>query len=294
MTKNSHNHHRRVRAVLVIVLLLNWAVAAAKILYGLLTRCESMTADGFHSLADGASNIIGLIGIAIAGRPRDFNHPYGHKKYETFFSLGIAVLLFLICVNLVKEGIAHIIHPAMPQVDEKSFIVMVITMAVNIWVMRYEHKNGKTMQSDILVADAMHTRSDIMTSFSVIIALIGIKAGYPILDPIATLVISLFIAYAAFSITKEASKVLCDSVVMDTKNIADVVISVKGVKSCHKIRTRGRPDDIYIDLHVQVDSDLHIDKAHQISDEIEHAIKKSISGVSDVLVHMEPKDSKKK
>ena len=295
MAANSRNHHSRIRWVLIIVLVLNWAVAAAKMIYGMLTRCESMTADGFHSFSDGASNIVGLIGIAIAARPRDSDHPYGHKKYETFYSLGIAFLLFLVSFNLFKEAIGHIIHPVVPQVDARSFAVMIITLAVNIWVMRYEFRRGKALQSDILVADSMHTRADILTSFAVILALFGIRAGYPMVDPIATFIISLFITYAGITIVQEASRVLCDSaVIVDTSKISDIVFSVTGVKSCHKIRTRGRPDDICIDLHVQVDSSLHVDKAHDISYAIEQAIKKSISGVTDVLVHIEPKNSKKK
>ncbi len=105
-------HYSRIRRVLVLVLALNWAVALAKIIYGLLSRCESMTADGFHSLSDGTSNIVGLIGIHFACQPKDKDHPYGHKKYETLFSLGIAALLFFVCLNLLKEGVNRIFHPA--------------------------------------------------------------------------------------------------------------------------------------------------------------------------------------
>jgi cation diffusion facilitator family transporter len=106
-----------------------------------------------------------------------------------------------------------------------------------------------------------------------------------------TLFISLFIAHSAFDILKNSSKVLCDTaVIMDDKKIGDIVLSVKGVKNCHKIRTRGREDDIHIDLHVQVNPHMHIDEAHKISDAIEEALKKGIQGVTDVVVHMEPRE----
>jgi cation diffusion facilitator family transporter len=250
-----------------------------------------MTADGFHSLSDGASNIIGLTGIHFACLPKDKDHPYGHKKYETFFSLGIALLLFFVCLGLVHGSIERLFNPITPRIDARNFIVMIITMAINLWVMHYERKKGELLLSDILTSDAMHTKADILTSLSVIITLIVIKLGYPILDPIATIFIAVFIALAGYDITKHSSAVLCDTAaILDDKRIVDIVLGIKGVKTCHKIRSRGRPDDIHVDLHVQVNADMHIDNAHKISYAIEEAIKKSIPEVTDVIVHMEPKE----
>jgi len=283
-------HYRKIRRVLIIVLFLNWAVALAKILYGLLSRCASMTADGFHSLADGTSNIIGLIGIHFACQPTDKDHPYGHRKYETLFSLVIAALLFIVAFNLAKGGIKRINQPIIPQVDLRSFLIMAITVAVNLFVIYYETKKGKLLHSDILISDAMHTKADIFTSASVIITLIVIKLGYPLFDPIATIIISLFIAHAGYDIIKRSSAVLCDTAaILDVKKLVDIVLGIKGVKNCHKIRTRGRPDDIHVDLHVQVSSDMHMDEAHKISYTIEEEIKKGIPEITDVVVHMEPK-----
>lgn len=281
--------YRDIRRVLIKVLALNWLVALAKILYGLSTRSTSMAADGLHSLSDGTSNIIGLIGIRLAGQPTDSDHPYGHKKYETFFSLGIAVLLWFIAFNLFKQAILRIQHPITPKVNLTSFLVMLVTLVINVLVMRYEQKRGKALHSDILIADAKHTRADIFTSWTVIVALTAAKLNFPILDPLATLVISLFIAYTGYSIAKESSAVLCDSAaILDVKKIVDIVLKVPGVKTCHKIRTRGRPDDIYVDLHVQVSPDMPIGEAHRISYCIEESIKKDIPAVTDVVVHMEP------
>jgi cation diffusion facilitator family transporter len=293
MDASIQQHYGKIRRILIIVLILNWAVAAAKIIYGFITRCQSMTADGFHSLSDGTSNLIGLVGIHLACRPTDEDHPYGHKKYETLFSLIIAALLFVVAFNLAKEGFRRIHNPAMPVIDINSFVVMITTLSVNIYVMFYERKRGLTLKSDILISDAMHTRADILTSLSVIAALIFIKMGFPILDPIVTILISLFIAYAGFEIVRESSNILVDSAaILNVKRIEDIVLLVKGVKTCHKIRTRGRPDDIHVDLHVLVSPDMHVDNAHKISDVIEEAIKKGIPEVTDVVVHIEPKGKK--
>ena len=292
MDTSIQRHYKEIRRILILILLLNWAVAFAKIFYGLLTRCASMTADGFHSLSDGASNIIGIIGIHFACQPKDQDHPYGHKKYETLFSLVIAALLFIVAFNLAKEGISRLYNPTKPpRIDLISFIVMTCTMMVNLWVMHYERKKGELLRSDILISDSMHTKADIFTSISVIIALVVVKLGYPLLDPITAIIISLFIAHAGYDIVKQSSAVLCDTaVILDDKKITDIVLGVKGVKACHKIRSRGRPDDINIDLHVQVDSNMHIENAHKVSYAIEEAIKSGIPEVSDVVVHMEPKE----
>jgi cation diffusion facilitator family transporter len=285
------SHYNEIRRVLFWVLVLNWAVAVAKVLVGLLSKSAGMTADGFHSFSDGASNIVGIVGIAIACRPKDADHPYGHKKFETFFSLGIAFLLGIVCFELLQEGIRRLRTPVLPEITILSFVVMAVTLIVNILVMKYERRKGEILQSDILVSDSMHTRADILTSISVILSFVAIKLGFPILDAIVTLVIALFIAYAAYGIIKDSSRVLCDSIaITDIKRIEDIVLKINGVKSCHKIRTRGRADDINLDLHVQMMPDIHLSKAHKISYEIENQIRKNIPEISDIVVHMEPKE----
>ena len=289
------NHRKRylkIRRVLIYVLFLNWVVAAAKLFCGWLIHSASMTADGFHSFSDGSSNIIGLIGIWIASRPIDESHPYGHKKFETLSSVGISILLFLVCFNVVREGILRFLHPVVPLVNVSSFLVMGITLAINIAVMIYENRRGFVLNSDILISDALHTRADILTSSSVIVTLIGIKLGYPILDPVASLVISGFIAYAAVDILKESSRVLSDGVAIPIEEIKRVVLSIRGVEECHQIRSRGRGDDIHIDLHVLVDPEMDVHRAHHLSYAIENKIKRDFHGVTDVVVHMEPLEKK--
>jgi cation diffusion facilitator family transporter len=282
-------HYKSIRKVLIIVLVLNWLVAAAKIVYGLMSRSSSMTADGFHSLADGTSNVIGLVGIYFSSQPKDEDHPYGHKKYETLFAMGIAAMLLLVAFNLAKQGVSRIHRPVLPQISAVSFAVMLITIVVNVTVMLYEYRSGKRMGSDILVVDSMHTRADILTSLSVIAALTAVKLGYPIVDPIVTLLISVFITYSAFAIIKQESDILCDAVAMaETKKIEDVVLGIEGVKHCHKIRTRGRLDDIHLDLHVQVDGNMTMRDSHLLSHTIQAEISKIFPQITDVLVHLEP------
>jgi cation diffusion facilitator family transporter len=280
--------YRKIKWVLITILFLNWGVAGAKLFYGWLIRSASMTADGFHSFSDGSSNIIGLIGVWIASRPIDETHPYGHKKFETLTSIGISILLFLVGFNVVREGIHRFLNPVIPQVNAISFVVMGITLAINVAVMIYENRIGLVLKSDILISDALHTRADILTSSSVILSLVGIQFGFPILDPIASLVIAGFIGYAAIDILKESSRVLSDGIAIPIQEIERVVLSIRGVRECHQIRSRGRGDDIHIDLHVLVDPEMHVHRAHHLSYAIENKIKRDFHGVTDVIVHMEP------
>lgn len=277
-----------IRNILIITLALNWLVAFTKIIYGLVIKSISVTADGFHSLSDGASNIVCLVGIWIASKPKDTEHPYGHKKYETFTSVFIAAILFVISFDILEEVIRRFFHPVAPNISSLSFALMLATMAINLCVMFYEHKRGKELNSDILISDSIHTKTDIYASASVLIALFAIRAGFTMVDLIAGVFISFLIAMAAIEIMKESSFVLCDGSPINTQRIEDVVKNIKGVKRCHKIRTRGRPDDVHIDLHVSVDTDMHVDKAHGISHRIQDEVKQWIPGVTDVIVHVEP------
>ena len=284
-------HYGRVRKVLGIVLALNWLVALAKIIFGHISRSSSVTADGYHSLSDGASNIIGFIGIALACQPKDTEHPYGHKKYETLFSLAIAAMLFFVSFNLIREGAHRLLKPVTPEINPMLFAVMLVTLAINIIVMRFEFAKGRLLKSDILISDSMHTKADIFTSISVIVTLAAIKMGFPIFDALATILIAIMIAWAGFSVAKESSNVLCDTApIVDVKKIEEIVLKIKGIRTCHKIRTRGRPDDINLDLHVQVNPDMHVDTAHRLSDAIEEEIRKNIPEITDVLVHIEPQE----
>jgi cation diffusion facilitator family transporter len=184
---------KKVRRVLWITLLLNISVAAAKIVFGFITNVYSMKADGFHSLFDGASNVIGLIGIWLSAKPPDGRHHYGHKKFETMATIGIATILFLTCIEILKGALENIMSPRSPEVTELSFGIMIFTMGVNIFVTSYEGRRGMALKSDFLIADAKHTMSDLITSSTVLISLVATKMGFPVVDSLASLFIAVMI-----------------------------------------------------------------------------------------------------
>ena len=279
---------QKVRHVLIYTLFLNMAVALAKIIYGYKINSISMFSDGFHSFFDGTSNVIGLIGIWIASQPPDESHPYGHRKFETLSTIAIAVLIFFAGFEILKKAYHGLREPHSIEVTSMGFIIMSITLLINIGVMTYERKKGQELKSDFLIADALHTNSDIFVSLSVIISLIAAKIGYPIIDSIAAIIIVILIAKIGYGILKSATDVLTDAARIDTREIKDIVMLIEGIKECHEIRTRGREDAVHIDLHILIDPGEQIHKAHDLAHSVEEVIKKKFPSVIDVVVHIEP------
>lgn len=278
----------QVRKVLIYTLILNCCVAAAKVLYGYTTSSVAMMSDGFHSFFDGFSNVVGMVGTWMASHPPDEKHPYGHGKYETLFTIIIAAMIFVTCFEILKRVYLFFIDGYKTSVTSISFVVMFITMGVNIFVTLYESKKGKKLGSTFLIADAKHTKSDIFASIAVIISLFFARKGYYLADPIVGIVITFFIARIGYEILKDASDILVDTICMDTSAIKFVVKSIDGVKGCHDIRTRGSVHSTYLDLHVIVESDLSTEKSHEIADNIEKEIKKEFPSIVDIVVHIEP------
>jgi cation diffusion facilitator family transporter len=278
----------QVRKVLIYTLILNALVAIAKVLYGYRTNSVAMMSDGFHSIFDGTSNVIGLVGIWIASHPPDENHPYGHKKYETLFTIIIAAMLFTTCLQILKKVYLSFYEDHKTIVTQISFLIMLMTMGVNIFVMLYEKRKGKQLGSEFLVADAMHTKSDVLVSLTVIISLVFTRMGYQHADTIVALIIAFFIARIGYEILKSASDVLVDTVCMDNSAIEFVVNGIEGVKGCHDIRTRGSANSAYVDLHIFVDGNMSTEKSHEIADKIEEKIKQEFPSVVDIVVHIEP------
>jgi len=278
----------RVRRVLIVTLVLNELVAVAKIVWGYLTGSVGMMSDGLHSMFDGVSNIVGLVGIWIASHPPDEKHPYGHKKYETLFTVVIAVMIFGTCAQILRRVYHSFTVGYETTAPNTSFIILICTISVNVFVMLYEMRRGRELQSEFLVADAMHTKSDIFASFAVMAGLFFTRLGYPIADAIAGIVITLFIARIGFEIVKHASDVLVDTVCIDTEAIKEAAMQVEGVLDCHGIRSRGPARHIYLDLHIQVDPDIPLRQAHEIAHGVEHKIMDEFDGVEDIVVHVEP------
>ena len=282
------DRYSQVATVLWRVLFANLAVALAKIALGYYSGAVSIMSDGFHSLTDTASNLVGLVGISVARRPPDANHPYGHRKYETMASIGIMVFLILVLIQVLTAAASRFVTGGSPRVFPEGIGLMTITLVVNLFVVSYELREGRRLKSEVLLADAKHTRSDVLTSVAVLAALIGVWFGYPILDPMAALLVAGFIGHACWSIAQEAFPILGDEMMMDEAAVREVVQSTPGVLGCEKIRTRGSADYVFLDLHLWLDRNTALHAAHDTSHVVKDKLMARFPQLTDVVIHIEP------
>ncbi|MHB8882548.1 MAG: cation diffusion facilitator family transporter [Thermodesulfovibrionales bacterium] len=288
MTTTDQERTSRIRRVLLITLLMNLLVSSAKIAYGYFSLSVAIIADGYHSMFDGISNIVGFGGIYLAANPPDEDHPYGHRKYETVFTIFIGVMMFMTCIEIFKKVYEAFTGSQAPVVTSASFAIMLMTMGINIGVAVYENRMGKRLASEFLTADSQHTKSDIYATAGVLIGLIFIKLGFPVADAVVALAVGLLVARTGLRIMKEAAETLVDRRQVDTGMIQDIVCSLDNVVACHKIRTRGTNSSIFLDLHILVNPSLSVEAGHRISHLAEEKIKAAVSGIIDVVVHIEP------
>ena len=288
MTARS-DRNRSIRRVLWVVLFLNVAVALAKLVYGIVSHSAAMEADGFHSLFDGASNIIGLVGLWYAGRPADEDHPYGHAKFETFAAAVIGILLVVAGYTVGKGAVDSLLGEGVPtEVTTISFVVMLGTLAVNVVVTTWERHAGRRLGSEVLVADASHTLSDVLVSLGVIVSLVLVRLGFELADGIVALLVAVAILRTAWVILRGVLHTLGDAARLPAGEVAEAVRSVPGVVGCHAVRTRGPESSVYVDLHVQVDPQTTVERGHAIAHEVEAALRQRYGQVTDVVVHIEP------
>ena len=279
----------QVSRVLLQVFFLNLAVAVAKIAFGYASGALSILSDGFHSLTDAGSNVVGLVGVRAARRPPDEDHPYGHRKYETVAAAGVTAGLLLVMLEILRNAFNHLTgRSAPPDISTAGFLIMLVTVAINLWVVRYESGEARRLNSEVLLADALQTRGDVWTSFAVIVALAGARLGWPILDPIAAIVVSGFIGYAGVQIATTTTRILSDRIVISEADLEAVVMSVPGVLGCHHIRTRGSADHVFLDLHVWLDAETPLKAAHALSHVVKDRLMTRYPQIADAIIHIEP------
>ena len=283
------DRYASVARVLARVLVLNLFVALAKLGFGYFSGAVSVLSDGFHSLIDASSNVVGLIGIRAASQPPDEDHPYGHRKYETVASNVYVGFAALVVLEVLRNAYNHLAgREPSHAITLMSFAVMLVTVAVNLIVIWYETREGRRLSSEMLLADSMQTRADVWSSLTVIVALAGARIGFPLLDPIAALVVAAFIGYGGYKIFHATTGILSDRSVMHERDIEHVVMSVPGVLGCHEIRTRGSEDHVFLDLHVWLPAEMQLDEAHRLSHVVKDKLMSRYPKIADAIIHIEP------
>ena len=290
-----------VRRVLWITLGLNVVAAAIKLGAAWTSGSLALEAGGIDSAFDGIANVAGLVAMRAAGRPPDEDHPYGHRKFETLTAVIIAGLIFVTCGRLAYVAMGTLMGYAikvttpsaglvLPTVDVNAFALAapVVALVINLVTARYERLRGDALGSELLLADAGHTRADAGVSFSVLLGLLAVRAGFPIVDPLIALAIAAVVARVGWGIARETWDILADAAVLDPRDISEQAAQVPGVEGTHKVRSRGATGAVCVDLHVQVDPQLGIGRAHSIGHAVQDRLLERFPDVSEVVVHVEP------
>ena len=257
-------------------------------MFGYATGAVSIISDGFHSLTDSASNLLGMVALRASRKPPDEDHPYGHRKYETLAAAGIFIFLLFVVIEVTRAALDRLGGGAAPRVTTASFGVMIVTLAINLAVVRYEGSAARTLSSELLLADAMATRSDVLTSCMVIVSLVAVWLGFPVADAIGGLVIAFFIAHSGWLILRDTSSVLADRVVLDEEEIRQVVMTTPEVVGCHQIRSRGSADHTFLDLHVWFAPEMPLHEAHRLSHVVKDRLMSKYPQIADAIIHIEP------
>jgi len=278
---------------------LNALLASVKIVAGIMGKSGAMLADGVHSLSDFLTDAVVLIGLKLTEKPEDDCHNYGHDKYETLATVIISMFLFIVGFEILKSGVGNILliirGDHLPKPGVVALIAAVLSIITKEFLYRYTLKGGCEIDSPALIANAWHHRSDAFSSIGTLVGIGGaiiLGENWTVLDPIASVVVSIFIFKVGISIVKPSIDELMEgSISKDEKEIIiDILNKSNNVNSYHKIRTRKIGAKKAIEMHIIVEKTLTIEMAHDIATTIENQIKKICGNSSLITIHVEPSE----
>ena len=286
----SSERNSRIQRALTVALVGNISSAIIKMVFGLLANSIAMLADAVHSIFDSVSSVIGIYGNKASAKPPDIEHPYGHSKFEQIATLGITVMIFVACFNMMHEAIERAIANVIPSITFYSFASILASLSISLLISIYERRVGRSTSSMILLADSSHSLTDVLASLVVIGGFFGINMGFSYADSFAATLVCLLIAYVGCSLFKGAASMLVDrGITLDT--LMKVKATVDGLSEeveCHNVRGKVVGDKIYIDMHITVKGDLSVEQSHRITEVIEKKLKQVIKGTEEVIIHVEP------
>lgn len=282
---------RAVRQVVLVTLVLNLVVALAKGIFGVLTGSIAIATDAIHSLVDAGSNVIGLVTLRLAAAPPDREHPYGHRKFEIVAAAAIGIAVGIAAVRFAWDAIEALIQGRPPpETTGIGFGIIVGTWIINVFVATYEARRGRQLGSEFLLADASHTASDVVVTGAVFASYLAAHLGVAWADPIGALFVVVIVARVAWQLLGRNLSILVDQAVIDPTRVVAVANQVPGVEGCHRVRSRGSERAAHVDLHIQIDGEVSLRRAHTLAHEVEDALRRAMPEIIDVTVHMEPDD----
>lgn len=279
-----------IRNVLYITLGLNLLVLEIKFSLGWATDSLSLLADALHSFSDSASNILGLIAMGFANPKPDWDHPYGHSKFESLGALGIAGFLIIAGIEIFSSAVKRLFLSTDVEsvtISNINLIMMIAVLIINIGIAVYEARRGKTLNSKLLQADARHTLSDVWVTVVLLAGMWGIHLGWMWLDIILAFLVSGLVFWSAWEVIKENVPFLSDRVAIPAKEIMETVTDVYGVLNCHSITSRGIVgQEIFIEMHLVV-APREINAAYEIVEAVKRELQKKY-GLVYVTIQLEP------
>ena len=290
----TENEFKRVaNRVSFITIVQNAILSIFKLFAGIFAHSNAMISDAIHSASDVFSTIVVIIGVKLASKDSDKEHPYGHERLECVAAIVLAMVLFLTGLEIGAQAVKDIVRGNYGDLEAPGIlalvaaVVSIITKEIMYW---YTRHNAKKIDSSALMADAWHHRSDALSSVGALIGIGGAMLGFPIMDSIASLVIFVFIAKAAYDIFKDAmDKMIDHSCDEDTeKAIYDSVISHHEVLGIDLLQTRIFGNKIYVDIKIQVNGSYTLQKAHDIAEEVHENIEQNFPKVKHIMVHVNP------
>jgi cation diffusion facilitator family transporter len=277
-----------VRRVLGGILVANLIVVVIKFTVGIDTNSLAVFGDALQSSVDAASNIFGIFVVRVASKAPDEDHPYGHSKFETLGALLIALFLVLSIFELVRGAMARLMSGAPSlNVSSTALGLLVFTLLVNIGVVWFETRAARRLKSDLLLADALHTRTDVFITVGVLGGLALARAGLAWADPALGLIVAVLVGRAGYQILRRAIPSLVDERAFDQTTIRQEAEGVDGVVSAYAIRSRLAGDRRFAELTIAVDGGADVASAHRIADQVEGRLKDSLH-LDEVTVHVEP------
>lgn len=275
----------------------NAVLILLKFIAGFVGRSSAMVADAVHSLSDFISDVIVLVFVKIAGKPRDKGHDYGHGKFETLATAIIGILLAFVGIGLMVNGVEAVIRSIHGQQLERptmlALVVAIVSIVSKEWLYRYTIKAGNRLNSQAVVANAWHHRSDAVSSLGTLIGIAGamfLGSKWRILDPIAAIIVSGFIIKSGYDILKPCIGELLEASLPEEKEqkIVSLVMGVPGIRFVHNLRTRRIGNGIAVDLHAKMDGNLSLSQAHEKATAAEKAIRREFGSNAIINIHMEP------
>lgn len=286
--------YEKAKNVSIKTIFVNVILSIFKITAGIIGSSSAMFADGIHTLSDVLTTLVALIGIKVASKKADENHPYGHEKYESVFAKILSIILLLTGVAIGYEAIILLIKKEFQEPGKISLYAAVISVMAKEWMYRYTLKASIEIKSISMEADAWHHRSDALSSIGTFIGILGARMGYPALDPIAGIVVAAMIIKVGVELyLKSVSELVDESADEETiEEIREKTMSVKGVKAINDLKTRVSGNTIYVDIDIAVKSTITVEEGHDISDEVHELLEKDIDAIKHCMVHVEPYKNK--